>query len=179
MEEFKISTDQVHRNNEKEAFSIAGDLEIYLGTFKIENAQQTWQGWWSYCKLSNDRALRSTCLSRPNRYSSWEMQSNTSIGDVVRLFPFPKTSPVSSSKKLISIQRCRRLWGSFGLASYSALNAIYWIMNLLCSLDRVNSSKFTQRSPKKLVYKVTLWSRMKFKWNFLHVRVQEVRCPCY
>lgn len=31
------------------------------------------------------------------------------FGDVVRLFPFPKTSPVSSSKKLISIQRCRRL----------------------------------------------------------------------
>lgn len=61
------------------------------------------------------------------------------FGDVVRLFPFPKTSPVSSSKKLISIQRCRRLWGSFGLASYFTLNAIYWIMNLLCSSDRVNS----------------------------------------
>jgi len=57
----------------------------------------------------------------------------------VRLFLFPKPSPVSSTKKFISIQSCRRLRGSFGLASYSALNAIYWIMNLLCSSDHVNS----------------------------------------
>ena len=71
------------------------------------------------------------------------------FGDVVRLFPFPKTSPVSSSKKLISIQRCRRLWGSFGLASYSTLNAIYWIMNLLCSSDRVNSVNSLSIHPKK------------------------------
>lgn len=39
-------------------------------------------------------------------------------------------------KTLISIQICRRLWGSFGLASYLTLNAIHWIMDLLCSQDR-------------------------------------------
>lgn len=89
------------------------------------------------------------------------------FGDVVRLFPFPKTSPVSSSKKLISIQRCRRLWGSFGLASYFTLNAIYWIMNLLCSSDRVNSvNSLSVHPPKKQAFKVTLWSWMKFKWKF-------------
>ena len=89
------------------------------------------------------------------------------FGDVVRLFPFPKKpSPVSSSKKLISIQRCRRLWGSFGLASYSTLNAIYWIMNLLCSSDRVNSVNSLSVHPpphptkKKQAFKVTLWCWM-------------------
>lgn len=107
------------------------------------NEQQIRRQWWSYSKLSNDRALRSTCLGHPHRYGSWEMQSNTSIfwrcSLSVPAPPQKKTSPVSSSPKLIGIQRCRRLWGSFGLASYFTLNAIYWIMNLLCSSDRVNS----------------------------------------
>lgn len=48
---------------------------------------------------------------------------------------------VSSLKKLISVQRCRGLWGSFGLASYLTVNAIYWIMNLLCSQDCVEWSQ--------------------------------------
>lgn len=169
-------TDQLHtidvmRKGDSEDFSAAEAFLIYLGRFKMENAQRIWRQWWSYSKLGNDRALRSTRLSRPNRYGSWEMQSNASIfWRCSPSVPVPKkTSPVSSSKKLISIQRCRRLWGSFGLTSYFTLNAIYWIMNLLCSSDRVNSVNLLsvhpkkKKNPKKQAFKVTLWSWMKFK----------------
>lgn len=44
-------------------------------------------------------------------------------------------------KKLISMQRCRGLWGSFGLASYVTLNAIYWIIDLLCSQNCAEKSQ--------------------------------------
>lgn len=61
--------------------------------------------------------------------------------------PAPLSKNDSSLEKLISMQRC--LWGSFGLASYLTVNAIYWIMSLLGSQDCVKKRRL-KRSGNEL-----------------------------
>lgn len=74
-------TDRVHTTD------VRIFLQLKTSGCEMENAQQLWRQWWSYSKLSKDRALRSTCLSRPNRYSSWEMQRSP------HPTPLPKKNP--------------------------------------------------------------------------------------
>lgn len=68
-----------------------------------------------------------------------------SFGETWSIHPSPQCySPKKRFhrwKRLISMQRCRGLWGSFGLTSYLTLNAIYWIMDLLCSQDCAEKSQ--------------------------------------